>query len=117
MPQSPNPLPYQSLGAPPNAAAHDLPPEPPPAPREVTPTILRRAWAEKHVRLWWLMGAALLVIATYYAVARYYAWYQESQLIKTGVKVQATVMHWEPVGKSMPGKLIPTGSMVQLEYT
>jgi hypothetical protein len=58
--------------------------------------VKRRAWAERRVRGWWLLAAAMLAICIYYAVSRTYTWSAERRLITTGQRVEAEVMGWEP---------------------
>src|SRR5688500_17385665 len=79
-----------------DAPPHDVPPAPPPAPREVTPAVKRRAWRDRHVRVWWMLGLALLGITLYYAGSRTWWWWQEKRLIETGVRVEGEVKGWVP---------------------
>jgi hypothetical protein len=89
---------------------------PPPAPRDLTPAVRRRSWIESRVRIWWLMGLILLMIAGYYAVSRIYFWNEEARLIRSGTKIEAEVMHWDIGGIAPKGKVVPADTGVDLEY-
>lgn len=93
------------------------PPQPSPAPRELTETVRRRAWGENHVKLWWLLGLAMFVIATYYAVSRVYTWSKERQLITQGERVEAKVVNWEPSGIAPKNKIVTPETPVSLVYS
>jgi hypothetical protein len=101
----------------PDPAASDELPPPPDAPREVTAAVRRRAWAERRVRVWWLLAIVLAVIATYYAVSRLYLWNQERRLITRGQKVQAEVLSWERGGEAPKNKVLPPDVNVYLAFT
>lgn len=87
-------------------------------PREVTGTIRRKAWGERRVRLWWLLGAGLLVVTCYYAISRIYSWSEENRLITQGVKVMGEVVGWSGglATKTQHFKL-PANTVVNIEYT
>ena len=61
----------------------------PPPPRPLTPRVRRRAWAEPHVRFWWLAAAALVAAGVYMFIVNYVAWRREAWLIRNGTLVQA----------------------------
>ena len=69
-----------------------LPPHLAAAPRAVTGMVRRRAWGERHVRIWWLLGLAVLGVAFYHAISGIYLWSEESRLITKGDRVEAEVM-------------------------
>jgi len=95
---------------------HD-PAAPAAPPRELTATVRRRAWFDRRVRLAWVMALALVVIATWYVVSRYYVWRQEAQLVKTGDKVEGEVMGWETNFDAPKGKVVQPEVMVDVQYT
>ena len=95
---------------------HDAPPAPPPAPRRVTATIKRRAWRDRHVRVWWILGLALLGITLYYAGSRTWWWWQEKRLIETGVRIVGEVKGWYVGEDSPPGKVLQPETQVDLAY-
>jgi hypothetical protein len=66
--------------------------------------------------VWWLLGVAMLAIASYYAISRVYLWSQERRLITQGVRVDAEVMHWEIAGEAPKGKVVQADAGVQLRY-
>jgi hypothetical protein len=94
-----------------------LPPAPPPAPREVTATVRSRAWNERHVRLWLLLGLAMFCIASYYTMSRLYFWKQEDNLIKHGQTVQAEVMGANPDADAPKGQVYSADTAIDLKYT
>jgi hypothetical protein len=96
--------------------ARPLPPQPPAAPRELTPAVLRRAWGEKHVRVWWLLGLVTLGIVCYYAISRAHAWSHERRLITAGAAVTAEVMHWGKDGEAPKRKVVAADAPVQIRY-
>ena len=109
-------VPTQHLN-PPDRGDDSVPPEPPAAPRDLTPVVRRRSWFESRVRIWWVMGLILLAIAAYYAVSRVYAWNEEARLIRRGTRIEAEVMHWEIGGTAPKGKVVSADMPVDLEYT
>lgn len=97
---------------------HAVPPQPPDAPRPVTGRVKRRALRDKHVKVWWMLGLALLAITTYYAASRAYAWSRETRLISHGQKVMAEVKSWEPGNPNTPkGKVVQADTPVDILYT
>lgn len=108
----------------PSAQLDPANPEQPPAgapaapPREVTGMIRRKAWGERRVRLWWMLGVGLLVVTCYYAVSRIYSWTEETRLITQGVKVTGEVVGWSggQTAKNQHAKL-PANTVVNIEYT
>jgi hypothetical protein len=92
------------------------PAPPPEAPRELTPAVRKGAWRERRVRVWWLLGVALLAICVYYAVSRLYFWNVERRLITQGVALQAQVRGWDG-GEAPKGKVLAPDSSVELSYT
>jgi hypothetical protein len=94
----------------------DAPAAPPAPPRELTPVVRRRAWRERHVRLWVVLGLALLVVAVYYGASRTWWWWQERRLIQNGLKVQAEIMG-PYVGEDWPAnKVLLPDAQVDIVY-
>jgi len=95
--------------------ASEAPPPPPPAPpREVTARARRRAWADPHVRFWWLTGLVLVGAGAYLLASRYFAWRQDARLVESGTPVEATVLQAdESVAR---GKTLPGDKPVRLSY-
>src|SRR5258706_5823165 len=98
---------------------HDQPHSNPPAapPRELTRGVRSKAWGERRVRLWWLLGAAMLGISCYYAIARIYSWTDEKRLITQGERVFAEVVagggNAAPKGMKRP---LPADTVVDMEF-
>jgi hypothetical protein len=90
----------------------------PSAPRPLSKLIRRRAWSERHVRVWWLLGAALLIITCYYAISRIYLWTEETKLITHGEKVMGEVTGWSGgvAAKNQHAVLSPN-TVVDIEYS
>ena len=57
------------------------------------------------------------VIASYYAVSRYYLWSVERDLITKGERVEAEVMGWDPNVDALPNRLVQPDAEVDLRYT
>jgi hypothetical protein len=89
------------------------PPLPDP-PRELTPRVRRRAWTEPHVRFWWMLSLALLLIGAYVAVREWRVWSREVRLIKQGRVVDAEIT--SAGGLSSRWQQMPPDSLVTLEY-
>ena len=83
---------------------------PPPAPREITPHVKRRAWRERHTWVWVVLGLALLAVTLYYVGSRTWWWWREKRLIEAGTRVEATVKGWHAGQDSLPGKRPPPGT-------
>jgi hypothetical protein len=94
-----------------------LPPQPPAAPRELTPHVRRRSWSERHVRIWWLLAFTMTAIAAYYALSRYYVWAGEVALIEHGEKIQAEIMGWGPGMDAPRNKIVSPTDAVEIQYT
>lgn len=90
----------------------------PGVPRPLSKLIRRRAWGERHVRVWWLLGVALLVITCYYAISRVYLWSEETRLITHGEKVMGEVVGWSGgiAAKNQHSVLSPN-EVVDIEYS
>lgn len=97
-----------------DAAPGDAPNLPPP-PRPVTPRVRRRAWAEPHVRFWWLTALVLLATGAYLGTAGLVAWRRTVRLIESGTPVRATVVLAN--GEPVKGKNQPPDSVVRLDFT
>lgn len=85
-----------------------------PPPRPLTPHVRRRAWSEPHVRSWWLLTAALLLIGAYVAGREWRVWSREVQLIRSGQVVDAEIT--SAAGLSSPWQQLPPDSLVTLRY-
>lgn len=96
---------------------HGEPPAPADAPRAITPRVRWKAWGERHVRLWWMLGLVLLAVAGYYTVTRWYDWSVEKRLIVSGESVEAEVLTTEQGGEYIKNKPIPKGSGMDFRYT
>jgi hypothetical protein len=64
-----------------------------------------------------VVAVAMAVIASYYAVSRYYLWSVERRLITTGQRVQAEVMGYEPLVDALPNRLVQPDGQVDVRYT
>lgn len=93
------------------------PPAPPAAPRPVTAPVRRRAWSERQVHVWWSLGFLLLGIAVYYAIAGWWSWSIERQLITQGEVVDAEILTHELGGQYIRNRAIPKGSGADFRYT
>ena len=58
-----------------------------------------------------------IVIASYYALSRFYDWSRETGLIQHGEKIEAEVMGWAPDMDAPKGKVVSVGDAVDLRYT
>jgi hypothetical protein len=94
-----------------------LSPRPADAPRPITRPIARRAWAERRVRVWWILGFAVLGVASYYAVTRFYLWNLETRLVTRGEKIEAEVMGWDIGADNPKNKVVPPDTAVDVQYT
>jgi hypothetical protein len=75
----------------PSATSISLDPPPQP-PRTISPAARRRSWIEPQVRAWWLCALLLLAAVLYLCVSAISDWYGQVQLIRTGTKLQATII-------------------------
>ena len=89
-------------------------PEVPSPPRAVTPRVRRRAWAEPHVRFWWVLTLALLAIGVYVGVREWRVWSREVRLIRSGRVVQAEIL--TAAGLSSRWQQLPPDSVVKIRY-
>ena len=79
--------------------------------------IKRRAWRERHVWVWLVLGLALLGVTLYYSLTRTWWWWQDKRLIETGHKVEAEVMS-PYVGADWPaGKVLAPDTPVDIKYS
>lgn len=83
-------------------------------PRAVTARVRRRAWAEPHVRVWWVGALALFVVAMYFLATRYASWLEGVHLIRSGVPLQGKIV--EAGGSTMTGKIERGDTWVRVEY-
>src|SRR5688572_23195450 len=86
----------------------------PPPPRPLTPRVRRRAWAEPHVRFWWLAAAALVAAGVYMVAVEYTAWRREVWLVRNGTPVQAKLE--QSAGETVAGRPVPHDLSVLLIY-
>src|SRR5688572_20913731 len=86
----------------------------PSPPRPLTARVRRRAWAEPHVRFWWLAAAALMAAAVYMGVVAYLAWRRELWLVRNGTLVQAKIE--QSAGETVAGRPITPEMPVLLSF-
>src|SRR4051794_30894051 len=91
------------------------PAQPPPAPpRELTPTVRRRAWLDPHVRFWWLTALVLVLAGASLLAVRHAGWRLGARLVESGKPVDATVRQAdESVAR---GKTVAGDKPVRLSY-
>ena len=88
----------------------------PPPPRDISPAVRRRAWAEPRVRFWWLAAVVVLAIAGYFLGTRYWSWRRQADLVRHGLRLDdATVQR--TATEVVRGKRQPPNSLVTLDYT
>jgi len=79
--------------------------------------IKRRAWRERHVWVWLVLGLALFAVTLYYSLTRTWWWWQDKRLIETGHKLQAEVMG-PLVREDWPaGKVLAPDTPVDIKYS
>jgi hypothetical protein len=83
----------------------NLPPPPSQPPRALTNNARRRSWAEPRVRNWWLIAAAMFLIALFFTGSRMVTSLRDYSLMKNGVKVEALILDAE--GGNVLKKLYP----------
>ena len=71
----------------------------PTVPRDITPFVRRRAWAEPRVRAWWLLALVLLAITLTLGLQQYLAWSKLHSAIASGVTVPTTIVRTEEFGQ------------------
>src|SRR5215213_829827 len=86
----------------------------PPPPRPLTPRVRRRAWAEPHVRFWWLAAVALVAAGVCMVVVQYREWRREVWLVENGTPVKARIE--QAGGEVVGGRPIAPGGAVLLSY-
>jgi hypothetical protein len=97
-----------------DAVAPVLASAPPDAPRPVTARVRRRAWTEPHVRFWWLLTLAMLVIGVYVCGREFLTWSREARLVREGRPVEAEVTR--AGGLSSRWQRLPPDTVVTLQY-
>ena len=95
------------------SAANDVP-SAPALTCELTPGLGRRAWAEPHVRLWWVTALVVLGAGLYVAADQTAEWYKEVRLIRHGIPVTAKVVSVNY--ETMPGNSQPGDGFVVLGF-
>ena len=83
-------------------------------PRDITPAVRKRAWADPPVRFWWLIGGTLLVIALGLALGNYVEWAKLNRAISSGVVVNARIRGVE--GDPRVGRTVTSTSAVGIDY-
>jgi hypothetical protein len=101
-------------GTPADAVAPVLASAPPDAPRPVTPRVRRRAWTEPHVRFWWLLTLAMLLIGVYVCGREFLTWSREARLVREGRLVEGEVMR--AGGLSSRWQRLPPDTVVTIQY-
>ena len=86
----------------------------PSEPGESAHRLGRRAWAEPHVRLWWVTALVVLGAGLYVGILETADWYKEVRLIRHGMPVTAKVRAVN--GKDLPGTSQPGDSYVVLGF-
>ena len=86
----------------------------PDPPRPLTPRVRRRAWTEPHVRFWWVLTVALLLIGAYVCGREWLVWSREVRLIRSGRAVDAEIM--SAAGLSSRWQQLPPDSVVTIQY-
>jgi hypothetical protein len=73
---------------------------------------------EPRVRIWWLAGSVLLVIALGWTLRQYLAWNQQASLVREGTKLEATVWQTQDwgAGKPITGRRIQPGVAATLAW-
>jgi hypothetical protein len=101
-------------GAAPGSAGESAAAPPPGPPRPLTPRVSRRAWAEPHVRFWWVLTLVLLGIGAYVGGSHWLAWSREVRMIRSGRVVDAEIL--TAGGLSSRWQQLPPDSIVTLRY-
>jgi hypothetical protein len=101
-------------GAAAGSAAESAAAPPPGPPRPLTPRVSRRAWAEPHVRFWWVLTLVLLGIGAYVGGSHWLAWSREVRMIRSGRVVDAEIL--TAGGLSSRWQQLPPDSIVTLRY-
>ena len=83
-------------------------------PRDITPAVRKRAWADPPVRFWWLTGGTLLIIALGLAVGNYVEWAKLNRAISPGVKVKSRIIAVE--GDKRVGRTVTATSPMGMIY-
>jgi hypothetical protein len=96
------------------AVAPVLSSAPPDVPRPVTRGVRRRAWTEPHVRFWWLLTLAMLLIAAYVCGREVLSWRREARLIREGRLVEAEITR--AGGLSSRWQRLPPDTVVSIQY-
>ena len=87
---------------------------PPAPPRQVSARVSRRAWADPHVRFWWMAGLVLVAIGAYLLITRFLAWRRDARIVQFGAQVPAMVV--EAGELTVRDKKVPGDSPVRLQY-
>jgi len=102
------------LGKKPILSTENAPAREPGIARDLNRRVAWRAWAEPHVRLWWVTTLVVLAAGIYVGTLQLSDWYTEARLIRRGTPAVATV---ESVNeKATKGNSQPGDSPVVLRF-
>jgi hypothetical protein len=92
----------------PAAASPELAQRPPQPPRPLTPHARRHSWAEGRVRVWWVAGLVLTVIAAGYVSSKIARSSRGRWLVTHGIKGKAELL--QVGGETLKDKTFPADS-------
>ena len=83
-------------------------------PRELTRRVGRRAWAQPHVRFWWLIAVVLGVIALGSGILAAADWNHERRLVSEGTPINAVVQ--QAGDQTLAGRKQPPDTLCILRF-